>query len=186
MTPEQPTPDEEFAEILLPPVSPSLNETLKDSVFQLTKSKLRRRQRWKVGARLGLLAACFLGGMGVMAVLQARQTPETGPIVVFVPKESKPQEPQADPEPKRVVTPSELELEAERSLVKAESARRFREAGDRYLREEANYQAALRCYRNYLDETDETDPAVSKSDTWLLASLVNARRKETANVQFDR
>jgi hypothetical protein len=186
MTSEQHVPDEPFAESMLSPAPLSLSDALKDSVFQLTRAKFRRRQRLRVAARLGLLAACFLGGMGVMMLVNARLMPENRTIIVYVPQESKPREAQASPEPKRAVTPSELELEAEASLVKTESARRFREAGDRYLREEANYQAALRCYRNYLDETEEASPAVSESDTWLLTSLVNARRKETANVQFDR
>jgi hypothetical protein len=77
------------------------------------------------------------------------------------------------------LTPAQIELEAERALAKEESSRLFREAGDRFLREEQDYQAALRCYRNFLDEAADTELAAADSDTWLLTSLKNARRKET-------
>ena len=77
-------------------------------------------------------------------------------------------------------SPAELELEAEQIDVKAESARRFREAGDRYLSEFADYRAALRCYRNFLDEADPADRAVTPKDTWLLTSLKHAREQETS------
>jgi hypothetical protein len=77
------------------------------------------------------------------------------------------------------LSPAELELAAEQAPEKAEAARRFREAGDRYLREFADYRAALRCYRNFLDEADPADQAVSPADTWLLTSLKRAREQET-------
>jgi hypothetical protein len=80
--------------------------------------------------------------------------------------------------PKNPPSAAELELEAEKTLVKADSARRFREAGDRYLSDFADYQSALRCYRNFLDEADAADRAVTSEDTWLLTSLKRARKQE--------
>ena len=80
----------------------------------------------------------------------------------------------------QVRSPAELELEAEKTLVKAEAARRFREAGDVYLRDYADYRAALRCYRNFLDEADPADLTVTPEDTWLLTSLKRAREQESA------
>jgi hypothetical protein len=183
---EQPIPDDPFVDELLAPVSAPANDALKEAILRKTGAQLRRRRRSRLAVRVGLLAACFAGGMGAMALLHSREMPEPRTIIVLVPEESTPKAEAPVLEPRRSVKPAELELEAERTLVRAESALRFREAGDRYLRDEANYKAALRCYRNYLDETEETNPAVSEHDTWLLTSLVNARRKETANAQVNR
>ena len=63
-------------------------------------------------------------------------------------------------------------------MVRADSARLFREAGDRYLREYADYRAALRCYRNSLD-ADPDALTISPDDTWLLTSLKRAREQES-------
>jgi hypothetical protein len=70
---------------------------------------------------------------------------------------------------------------AEQMTEKAEAAKRVREAGDRYLRDAADYQSALRCYRHFLDGADAADLVVSPSDSWLLTSLKRAREQE--NVQ---
>ena len=78
------------------------------------------------------------------------------------------------------LSPAELELAAEQAPEKAEAARRFREAGDRYLREFADYRAALRCYRNFLDEAAPPDRSVAPDDTWLLTSLKRAREQESS------
>jgi hypothetical protein len=76
------------------------------------------------------------------------------------------------------MSPFELELEAEQTLARTESARRFREAGDLYLRDFADYRSALRCYRNFLDTAGAADLAVNSEDTWLLTSLKRAREQE--------
>jgi hypothetical protein len=78
-----------------------------------------------------------------------------------------------------VPSPAELELAAEQIDDKPTAARRFREAGDRYLKDLADYRAALRCYRNFLDEADLADRAVTPDDTWLLTSLKRAREQES-------
>jgi hypothetical protein len=80
----------------------------------------------------------------------------------------------------RALSPAQIELEAEKTLVKSEAARRFREAGDLYLRDYADYRAALRCYRNFLDEADPADRQITPDDTWLLTSLKRAREQESA------
>lgn len=101
-------------------------------------------------------------------------------VYVRVPDDS-PSIPNGDapaPASVRPASAAELELEAEKTLVKSESARRFREAGDRYLGEAADYESALRCYRNFLDEADPADRPVRPEDTWLLTSLKRAREQE--------
>ena len=48
-----------------------------------------------------------------------------------------------------------------------------------YATDLADYRAALRCYRNFLDEADPADRAVGPDDTWLLTSLKRAREQES-------
>jgi hypothetical protein len=117
--------------------------------------------------------------MGTMTLFQSQPQPRI--IVVTNAAPTADPVPPAAPAavPERSLTPAQLEVEAERATVKAESARRFRDAGDRYLNDQDNYAAALRCYRNFLDEADLADLVSAPSDTWLLASLKNARSKET-------
>lgn len=185
MMPDPSIPDERFVDGLLAAVPVLANHALKEAIFEQSSSRLRRQRRMRMVGRVGLLAACFLGGMGAMAMLHSPEVVEKI-VVVSVPKEAVPAVVDTQPNPIREKSPAQLEMEAESTTVKAESARRFREAGDRYLRDEANYGAALRCYRNFLDEAEETDLRPSESDTYLLVSLINARKKEKSNVQADR
>jgi hypothetical protein len=174
MQSEQPNGDEEFVDELLAGRPVPENAGLKEGLWRHTSAQLRRRRCWRLAARPALLAACFLGGMGTMGLV--RPEPEPAKVIVTV-VEPRP----ADPAPltERRLTAAELELEAEKTLVKEESARRFREAGDRYLGEEQNIAAALRCYRNFLDEAGDAGLGNAQTDTWLLTSLKNARHKET-------
>ena len=175
MQSEQPDGDEAFVDELLAGRPGPANAGLKECLWRQTAAQLRRRRCWRLAARQGLLVACFLGGMGTMALV--RSEPEPAKVVVVTVVEPRPADPA--PLPERRLTAAELELEAEKTLVKEESARRFREAGDRYLGEEQNIAAALRCYRNFLDEAGDTDLGDAQTDTWLLTSLKNARHKET-------
>jgi len=169
---------------LLTPKSPATNDELKAALLSRTSGRIRFDRRIRLGGRIGICVACFIAGLGVAFL---RPSPE--PRVVYVqmptpPVADAPGSPKKDtgspPAVARVLSPAELELEAEKTLVKAEAARRFREAGDVYLRDYADYRAALRCYRNFLDEADPTDLIVVPEDTWLLTSLKRAREQESA------
>lgn len=172
---------DEALDALLAP-GPDADSALRADLLRRTAGRLRARRRLRYAARVGLLAACFLGGVAAARLVEAPR-PEVRVVAVAVPVPRQEDERPAPPE--RTFGPAELEREAERTFVKAESARRFREAGDRYLRDEANFQAALRCYRNYLDEAEGPELAAAPDDTWLLTSLKNARRKETGNANLD-
>jgi hypothetical protein len=178
MAAEEPIHDEALAEELLGPPAASGDGALRLAVFQRTARGLRRRRRNRLIMRLSLPVACFVLGGAVVALLAL---PEPRVVTVTVSATSRPLETAVA----RALSPPEMELEAERALVPAESARRFREAGDRYLLDLADYRSALRCYRNFLDEAAEADLAAAASDTWLLASLKNARTKETFNANAD-
>jgi hypothetical protein len=141
---------------------------------QVRRAVWNRRASWAAAC-----LACF--GLG-WATTYLRPTPEPEKTIVEVPAPpvAVPSDSPAPATQVKARTPAELELEAEQLVVKAEAARRFREAGDRYLLDLADYRGALRCYRNFLDEADPADRAVSADDTWLLASLKRAREQETS------
>jgi hypothetical protein len=168
-------------ELLTPQPVPA-NDALKAAVLARTARRVRRPTwcRRAVGAGAGL--ACFALGW-----MTTYLRPVPAPQVVYVevlrpPVADAPGSPlpskEEPPAPK--LSPAELELAAEQAPEKAEAARRFREAGDRYLREFADYRAALRCYRNFLDEAAPPDRAVAPDDTWLLISLKRAREQESS------
>ncbi len=59
-----------------------------------------------------------------------------------------------------------------------ENATALRQAGDRYLTEAADPEAALHCYSKSLDAGTEDDTKFSPDDNWLLMAIKNAREKE--------
>ena len=165
---------------LLTPRPPAANDALRAAVLDQTTRRLRLARRARLMARVGLCVTCFAAGLGTALL---RPAPE--PQVVYVPVREelpaavKTENKDESPPPRAIArSPAELELEAEQALVRAESARLFREAGDRYLREYADYRAALRCYRNSLD-ADPVALTISPDDTWLLTSLKRARAQES-------
>ena len=60
----------------------------------------------------------------------------------------------------------------------SERAALLRQAGDRYLTEAADPEAALRCYSRALDADTEDNAKFSPDDNWLLMAIKNAREKE--------
>jgi hypothetical protein len=163
---------------LLTPRPAAGNDGLKAALLSRTAGRVRFDRRMRLVSRIGVCVACFAAGLGV-ALLRPGPEPVKEYIVV---RDEAPPVAKADPSPAppRSLSPAELELQAEKTLVKAESARRFREAGDLYLRDYADYRAALRCYRNFLDEADPADRRITPDDTWLLTSLKRAREQESA------
>jgi hypothetical protein len=165
---------------LLIPKPVAANDGLKAVVLARTARRVRRAawRRRAAGTVAGL--ACFAGGW-----MTTYLRPVPAREVVYVEVQPPPVAdapglpvPPKEESPAPMLSPAELELAAEQAPEKAEAARRFREAGDRYLREFADYRAALRCYRNFLDEANAADRAVSPADTWLLTSLKRAREQE--------
>lgn len=166
---------------LLTPKTVAANEALKADLFSRTVRRVRGNLWRRRAIQVVVCLACF--GLG-WATTYLRPAPV--PVVEYVPLPplpvaeipDPPLPPKNDP-PAPAPSPADLELVAEQTAEKAEAARRFREAGDLYLREYADYRAALRCYRNFLDEADPADRAVAPDDTWLLISLKRAREQES-------
>lgn len=161
----------------LPLVVP--NTELRDRLREQTMRRLRVRRRVAKGIRLLTFAGCFAAGMALMWAMREPPRVERVVVEVEVPMPMRVAEvPQPEPLTK---TGERLELEAEQIPDRVESARRYREAGDHFLIVEGNVESALRCYRNFLDDSAMEDRAITESDTWLLTSLKNARLSENAN-----
>jgi hypothetical protein len=168
---------------LLSPKPVAANEALKADVLARTVRRVPAAAWRRRAIRAAVYVVCF--GLG-WATTYLRPAP--APAIVYVERPvpqapvadapGSPARPKVEP-PGRKLSPAEIELAAEQVPNKAEAARRFREAGDGYLKELADYRAALRCYRNFLDEADPADRAVSADDTWLLTSLKRAREQES-------
>ena len=135
-----------------------------------------RASRWPSVRRVASLAASFLAGMAVLWFVDPRPTPlRVREVLVIreVPEVAPP--PESEPEPRSAY---EWELLAEQTDG-PDSSRYFRKAGDLYLADEADYDAAMRCYRLFLKLTPRAewdDPA--GGDTWLLVALKRARTSE--------
>jgi hypothetical protein len=159
---------------LLSPHPWSANDRLRAEILASTARRVRNVRRLRIAARIGVCIACFTAGA---AAMKLRPVASPAPTYVYVEVEARPAS-RPDAPPPRSSSPAQLELEAEKAIAKAESARRFREAGDLYLRDFADYRSALRCYRNFLDVAEAGDLVVTPDDTWLLTSLKRAREQE--------
>jgi hypothetical protein len=163
---------------LLTPRQVTGNDALRAELLARTAGQLHAGRRLRLAGRVAVCAACFVAGL---AVAWFRPAPEPRTVYVAVHEPAPPAvTPDSQPPTPRTLTAADLELAAEQVTEKTEAARRFREAGDRYLRDYADYRAALRCYRNFLDEADPADLRVVPEDTWLLTSLKRAREQESA------
>jgi hypothetical protein len=145
---------------------------LQQELRDRTTRVLRRRRRLKRAGQAGLLAVFFLAGMATMYVFrQDAQEKPAAPVAHGTPRT--PQEVQVAELPP---TAAVLELRAQQSTD--QRAQQLRRAADKYLQEEKDFAAALRCYSQALD-----DGALDSSpdDTWLETALKYARRKENSH-----
>jgi len=163
---------------LLSATPQAANEHLRAEVLARTTGRIRFARRLRLACRVGICVLCFAAG-ALTTSLRAPPVPQSAyiEVVVEAPRIAAPATPPAESPP----SPAAMELVAEQTVEKAEAARRFREAGDRYLRDAADFESALRCYRYFLDGAAPEDLAVAPDDSWLLTSLKRARAQE--NVQ---
>ena len=160
----------ELDALLVPVTAAPFASQLRQRLLETTARRVRYRGHIRRIRTFVALAVMFVAGLLV------RGFANPGPEVMHLPPP-----PQAPETSAMRLSPAELEQQAEGIFIRAESARRFREAGDGYLAEFGDLRGALRCYCNFLDEADQTDLAESDSDSWLLASLKKERLKETNN-----
>ena len=162
-------------ELLNPrPLEP--NEALRAGLLDQTRGFVSRSAPMRTFGRYGICVTCFAIGL---AVAWFRPMPE--PRIKYVEVRVEVPVPIAEPSapsPTPTPTASDLELQAEQTTVRAEAARKYRDAGHRYYRDIADYVSAIRCYRLFLDAADPADLAIGSDDTTLLVSLKTARESE--------
>jgi hypothetical protein len=174
------TPDRDPCEELGRTGPPPPADRLREALWRRLRRRLRRGRWWKRAAVAAALAACYAAGFGT-----ARLAPEPAPDQRAVLFRDEIQPPHVaigqfrqtfGAAASAPVSPREQEWQALDSPQQRPEA--YREAGDRYVAEEGDYQSAVRCYREALDAGSERDLAIRQDDSWLLMVLKDARQKE--------
>jgi hypothetical protein len=160
------TPDRDPCEHLGRIGPPPPADRLREALWRRLRRRLRRGRWWKRAAVAAALAACYAAGFGT-ARLATEPTPAPSTVVVADDRMMPPAPP---------ASPLAQEWQALDSPEQRPEA--YREAGDRYVAEEGDYQSAVRCYREALDAGSERDLAIQPDDSWLLMVLKDARQKE--------
>lgn len=158
------------------------SHALRDAIRVQTERVLWRRRVLRTTVKLGAVVAVFsLGvGAGVWTRSEAPMpVPEREVIVVplLIPLPGN----EASASPEESIPAPRLELQAEQIEDRAEAAKLYRVAGDRYLADE-DYRNAARCYRLFLARAGEPALQPDSKDTWLLTSLKNAAFQEKSHV----
>jgi hypothetical protein len=144
---------------------------LREALLRQTRRVVRRRLWGRRLAAAAALTACYLAGIGTARLTERPVArPEAPLFAQRSEKSAEPTPPPASP------APEALEWQALDNPQPQPDV--YREAGDRYLAEEADYESALRCYRGALDSGADKDLAVQPGDSWLLMALKDARQKE--------
>lgn len=167
--------------LLRPPTSAD-NEALRQAVYSQTRRLLRRRRWIRRFAYAASLLVSFAVGAGTMRMMPQPARTELGeresvshPLAQKNPGTDAPRSP----------SPDDSALAQEWIAFDSEEQRSesYRQAGDRYMKDESDPQSALRCYSNALDNGTEQDLAISTEDNWLLMVIKDARQKEKLNAK---
>ncbi len=141
---------------------------------------MRRGRRLRVAVWAAALAACYVAGVLTMFWLAPRRVEvvrvQAPPAAAPAPaSQSQPTPPTPAP-PAAPASAVALEWKA----FDADKPRPdlYRQAGDRYLQEDADPASALRCYGQSLNGASDKDLAISPDDDYLLMVVKEARLKE--------
>jgi hypothetical protein len=165
-------------EAMLRPPPPPDNEALRQTVYTHTQRVLYRRRRLRQFAYAASLLLSFTVGAGTMQLMTRPALTDSGERGASPPCSSESAQQGADAP--RSPTSEDSALDAEWVAFDSTDHRSelYRQAGDRYIKDESDLQSALRCYSNALDNGSEQDLAISPDDNWLLMAIKDARQKE--------
>ena len=167
-------------EQFLSPGIPEDRTELRRLLLTRTLKTLRRRRRGKQLGYLAALVGCYLAGLGTMRLANARN--DDGVARNDAPLAVRSDAPPDAKAPTHVLLPIDQDPDVPASLLERVAALNkdnqvalYRRAGDRYLEENGDVQAALRCYGRALDRAKAEELAISEDDNWLLMELKKAR-----------
>lgn len=167
-------PADDLADLLAP--RPADDGRRAEIVRQTSRVVVRRARVRRAVRMAGTVGVFVVGGL---AGWFAKPTPE--PVVrteyVTVPAPAPPTPPPPAPSPGEYVSADRVELDAERAADRAEAARLYRQAGDKYLPTDPGQ--AARCYKLFLMYAGPADRSVSADDSWLLITLKQDRKETT-------
>jgi hypothetical protein len=179
--------DDDLARWLAPPPpvpeNPDTREALMDHARRAIQRQLWLRRSVRVCA--GVLLLAVGGSLGWF--LKPTPAPTVVKEIVYVPQAVPP--PPAPPEPSPTPAPTlsarQLELKAEMSDDREEVAKLYREAGDKYLKDEREPGEAARCYRLHLQHAGTPALTVNTADSWLLIEMKTIQTQEKENAKSD-
>jgi hypothetical protein len=169
-------PERDPLEELLAPPGPVGADALRQSILAVTVRRLRRARLARRAALVVALAACYGAGLMTMRLLMPSENSSAA-----VAQGPKPAPAPAPPAPEPLLA---VERRAEQA-PDPECAALLRQAGRRYLEEESDPEAALRCYSKSLDAGTRDEAKFSPDDDWLMMAIKNAREKETRHANND-
>jgi hypothetical protein len=168
-------------DLLRLPVAAGAEEALRRRLLDRTTRALRGRRRRRVVGWAAALAACYIAGVLTVYWLGPRRI-ERIEIVRNVPApEPSPVTPSPSPvapTPREAKPASAVAMEWKAFDADQHRPELYRQAGDRYLSQDADPASALRCYGQSLNGASEKDLAISANDDYLLMLVKNARQKE--------
>jgi hypothetical protein len=153
--------NDDLDDILRPKEVPVSTAERQKLLLTSTMAQLKRTRRFNQVRSAALWSAVFL--LGVSLGWLGLQRDHTQQAIQTAPQANEPEVPP-------LLTAAQLELQAEKSDDPAQSAKLYRQAGDRFL-EAQDLRSALRCYRIHLNEGGPDVLAVLASDSWLLMNL---------------
>jgi hypothetical protein len=181
--------EQDPVEHLLTPVFANEDRApLRQALLAETTRRLRRQRRFKQLVHAASLLVCYLAGLGTMKLAlpgtaknetanNHSQGPDYSQAHAFTDQSQVLPPIEQDPE-----VPAHV-LERIASVSEEKQSNLYRLAADRYLEEDNNVQAALRCYGRSLDTAKREDLAISEDDNWLLMELKKARLEEKNHAQ---
>jgi hypothetical protein len=131
------------------------------TVMALTLAVVRRRRRMRRVASIVAVAAAYAVGLATPRLLDGARAAPADPI-------------QGAAHQARSLSksPRDFESQAAAAAAPSERASLLKAAGDRYLSDLGDVEAALGCYRETLELTPAADRRrFDPNDTWLLGAL---------------
>jgi hypothetical protein len=155
--------------------SPEAPEVLRSRVLESTAPILRRRR--VVRDTIRTVGAMILGSVMTFVMLRSSST-QPAPAPEPIAKETPPAAPREVPKhsssesrtSQPALSPAESEWQAF-DAPESERARRYFDAGDRYLKETNDLDAAMRCYRLAFRYATPAERRIRPTDSWLVATL---------------